>query len=127
MSCFFMPIPTFLHRGKAVVLCHGKGEVRGFQFSACRVGVFSTIYRVTVDSTIHFEVFEKRINKQYGCESYPGSKSFGQWAWTYPTENQAVIKFRDIESAKFRKAQVSTPSEIVDPDAPNAANNFNSR
>jgi hypothetical protein len=40
---------------------------------------------------IGFEVFKKKINTLYNCESWPSDKAFGLWAWST----------RKLEKAKY--------------------------
>lgn len=76
----------------------GKGEVKGFNFLCLKSNKWGFLYEVyTNDGKTHYEVFERKINKQYACESYPGSKSFGKWAWTYGDREKAMAKFETLE------------------------------
>ncbi len=60
----------------------GKGEVKGFTFTQIKKTENGYIYKVEREGyPTRFEVFKRRINKQFDCVSYPKSKSFGIWAW----------------------------------------------
>jgi hypothetical protein len=62
----------------------GTGEVKGFKFTQINVTNFGFLYEVNTGDTIYYEVFKRRVNKQFNNVSYPKSKSFGIWAWTTP-------------------------------------------
>jgi hypothetical protein len=74
----------------------GKGEVRGFKFTQLRQTVSAYLYEVNTGDSKYYEVFKKKINKRYDCISYPTSKAFGIWAWTYPNLNSAFVKLNEI-------------------------------
>lgn len=75
----------------------GRGEVRGFDFSLVSRSNWGFCYEVRIDGTItHYEVFLLKINKRFGCVSYPGSGSFGNWAWTYQTKEEAIKKLSEL-------------------------------
>ena len=66
----------------------GRGEVGGFQFKQIKEGPKYYVYEVTdsVDNNLkYYELVKKTYNRQFDCESYPGSKGFGLNAWTYAT------------------------------------------
>lgn len=87
----------------------GRGEVRGFLFSQRAKSEYAYIYEVQcVEGGIsHFEVFKRRVNQQFGNESYPGSKSFGFWAWTFSTFNRAYDKFEELNEELKQKQSES--------------------
>lgn len=61
----------------------GVGEVKGFGFKQITSNGYAFIYEVKqpmVDES-YYEVFERRVNTQYNCESYPSRKAFGIWAF----------------------------------------------
>lgn len=64
----------------------GRSEVRGFLFRQISVTKHGFLY----------EVFKKRINKRFATYSYPSSKSFGIWAWTFKTLNEATSKLESL-------------------------------
>ena len=74
----------------------GRAEVKGFRFIQVKKNDAAYIYRAILDNREHYEVFERRINRQFDMESYPRSASFGLWAWTYPTLDQAERKMEEI-------------------------------
>ena len=74
----------------------GRGEVRGFKFTQIRATKRAFLYEVDADGVICYEVFKRMINKQYDCESYPGSNSFGLWAWHYMDLTKAMNKFKTL-------------------------------
>lgn len=73
----------------------GRGVTKGFQFRQIRATKRGYLYEVT-DCSIYYEVFEKRINKRFACISYPTSKSFGIWAWTYPNLENAIKRLNSF-------------------------------
>ena len=77
----------------------GKGEVAGFSFHQVIKTTKWCVYEVTHPRVkkSHFEVFLRRVNKRFNCESYPRSTAFGKWAWTCP----------DLRKAKLRMASIS--------------------
>jgi len=75
----------------------GKGEVRGYQFSQIHKTSRAFIYEVSYGEGKHYEVFKRRVNSRFGCVSYPTSKGFGIWAWTYSTLEKAIKKFNQLE------------------------------
>lgn len=76
----------------------GRGEVKGYEFNQIRATDKAFLYEVSCDGRKHYEVFKKRINALYGNVSYPSSKGFGKWAWTYNSLNKALLKFKDLNS-----------------------------
>ena len=76
----------------------GRGEVNGFTFALLGMTKAAFLYQVSNCSGKHYEVFYKKINKRFACVSYPTSKSFGIWAWTFNDIKQAVRKFNEINS-----------------------------
>jgi hypothetical protein len=64
----------------------GKGEVRGVEFTQIAKTEKGYIYH---RSDGYFEVFRRKINQRFNIVSYPGSKSFGDWAWCCRTEEKA--------------------------------------
>lgn len=87
----------------------GRGEVRGFLFYQRAKSKYAYIYEVKcVDGGIsHYEVFERRVNKLFQQESYPGSKSFGFWAWTFHDFNRAYDKFEELNETLKQKEDES--------------------
>lgn len=74
----------------------GKGEVRGFSFKQLASSEKGFVYEVSVSPGIfHYEVFLKKIN-QFGSMSYPKSKSFGRWAWSFCNIDRARAKFEEL-------------------------------
>ena len=67
----------------------GVGEVRGFLFRQIKRTNYGFIYEVAAGNGKHYEVFKRRINKQFFNVSYPRSKSFGLWAWTTSSLDKA--------------------------------------
>lgn len=76
----------------------GKGEVNGKTFTQVRKSANGFIYRVESEGNMYYEVFERRINSRFEKVSYPRSKSFGMWAWTYPSLNTALKKLNQINA-----------------------------
>ncbi len=74
----------------------GIGEVKGYQFSQICKTSQAFIYEVSYGEGKHYEVFKRRVNGRFGCVSYPSSKGFGIWAWTYSTLDKAIEKFNQL-------------------------------
>jgi len=74
----------------------GNGEVRGYKFTQISQTSRAFIYEVSFGDGRHYEVFKKRLNSRFGCFSYPTSKSFGIWAWTYDKLEKAIEKFNQL-------------------------------
>lgn len=73
----------------------GRGEVRGFQFSKFCMTDRAFCYEVRINGVItHYEVFRRKINLQYDCESYPTANAFGIWAWTYTCLGKAYQRLK---------------------------------
>ena len=71
----------------------GRGEVRNFVFNQLYEGDKAFLYEIVDGKKVHYEVFRKKVNNQYACVSYPNSKSFGLWAWTFTNLEKAKLKF----------------------------------
>jgi hypothetical protein len=74
----------------------GKGETKGFLFTQVQSTEKGYVYEVKTGASTHYEVFQKRINKQFDCISYPKSNSFGVWAWCYKTLEGATDKLNQL-------------------------------
>lgn len=75
----------------------GTGEVRDYEFGLVCKTNRGFCYKVTIDGiTVHYEVFRRKINKRFACESYPTSKAFGIWAWTYRCLTKALKKLNSL-------------------------------
>ena len=76
----------------------GKGEVKGYNFTQISQTDKAFLYEVSSGGGKHYEVFLKRINHRFACISYPSSKGFGIWAWTYMDLESATNKFNELNS-----------------------------
>lgn len=74
----------------------GRGEVGGKTFRQIKASETAYLYEVMDESGVCYEVFKKKVNRHYDCISYPSSKSFGVWAWTYNDYVKAVDKFKEL-------------------------------
>ncbi len=74
----------------------GKGEVSGYNFHQIKQTDKAYIYEATSGDSKHYEVFLKVINRRYACVSYPTSKAFGTWAWTYMSLEKAEKKYNEL-------------------------------
>jgi hypothetical protein len=74
----------------------GKGEVKSMFFTQLRGSDKGFLYSVMNMGSVHYEVFERKVNSQYGGVSYPRSKSFGKWAWSYYSLDRALLKFTSL-------------------------------
>lgn len=73
----------------------GRGEVKGYRFIMEVISDAGYVYSQRCSDTgrvAAFEVFRRKVNAQFGCVSYPRSKSFGKWAWSCGTLKEAVQK-----------------------------------
>jgi hypothetical protein len=77
----------------------GRGEVKGFKFELVNESSFSYLYekRSLASNRVTYEVFKRKVNKQYNCISYPSSKAFGVWAWEYKAYSDAYDKFQELD------------------------------
>jgi len=76
----------------------GRGEVKGFKFTQLIKTNKAFLYKVDSGNSIYFEVFKMKLNKRCENISYPTSKAFGIWAWTYMTLELAIDKFNKLDS-----------------------------
>ena len=74
----------------------GKGEVKGYYFTQIRQTDKAFIYEVSHDDSKHYEVFKKVVNRRFACVSFPTSKAFGIWAFTYMSLEKAKKKFNEL-------------------------------
>ena len=74
----------------------GKGEVKGFKMGLLGMTDRALIYEVDTGDSIYYEVFKKTVNHRFACISYPTSKSFGIWAWTYSDLGAAIKKYNQL-------------------------------
>lgn len=74
----------------------GKGEVKGFMFTQIKRNDCAYLYEVKNDSNVWYEIFERRINTQYNCLSYPRSNAFGSWAFSNPFKDRANEIFEEL-------------------------------
>lgn len=81
----------------------GKGQVKGFKFTQVKKTNTGYIYKVDSGSHIYYEVFKRVENQRWGIVSYPKSKSFGLWAWSYATLPKAELKLLEFENAEIEK------------------------
>lgn len=77
----------------------GRGEVRGFKFKQLLSNGIAYLYEVTqpLTSKKHYEVFLRKENTRYDCISYPNSKHFGKWAWSYNSYEEALTKYNSLK------------------------------
>lgn len=78
----------------------GIGEVRGFQFTQIKCSNSAFLFEVRAFRRKYYEIFERRINSQYGNVSYPSAKAFGVWAWTTSSFEKAQEYFEQINQRK---------------------------
>jgi len=70
--------------------------VKGYSFAMIGMTEKAFIYEVSANGKKHHEVFKKKINKRFACVSYPQSKSFGIWAWTFTKIEPAIKKYNEL-------------------------------
>lgn len=44
-----------------------------------------------------YELFERRENTMFNCETIPGGEAFGVWAWQFPTYEMAINKLNNLK------------------------------
>lgn len=71
----------------------GRGEVKGFTFKQIHASCKAYLYEINGK---HYEVFRRKINTRFGNVSYPKSRDFGRWAWTYNSRELAEKKFNEL-------------------------------
>jgi hypothetical protein len=71
----------------------GRGDVSGIKFTQLRKTDLAYIYQVQNTGSVYYEIFERRVNTQFGNISYPGSEAFGRWAWTTSDLQKALEIF----------------------------------
>lgn len=76
----------------------GRGEVRGFKFLQVYMTENAFLYEINNAGQLHYEVFKYKVNKRYGCISYPTAKAFGIWAWTYMTFEYAIGRLNQLST-----------------------------
>jgi hypothetical protein len=87
----------------------GRGEVKGFLFIQIERSDYGYLYKVTQpEGPIHYEVFRRIEDHRFGRISYPGSKSYSFYAWTYRTFSEAINKFRKLEGT-LKEKETSLP------------------
>ena len=74
----------------------GKGEVKGYEFRLLGMTDRAFIYEVNTGNSKYYEVFKKKVNHRFGCLSYPTSRGFGIYAWTYGDLRAAIKKFNQL-------------------------------
>lgn len=82
----------------------GVGEVKGFLFDKVLDNGRAYIYAVTCDGgSVHYEVFERRVNERFGVVSYPKSNAFGDWAYTCTRFCDAIRRFEELTERVDRR------------------------
>ena len=76
----------------------GIGEVSGYQFLQIRSAEWGFLYEVSLGSRKHYEVFKRRLNRRFATVSYPSSKAFGVWAWTFIDFDLAKDRFEELRT-----------------------------
>lgn len=78
----------------------GRGQVKGFIFTQLNKSEKAYIYKVDTGSSTHYEVFKRKVNKQFNCISYPSDKAFGYWAWSCSTLQRAEQVFEQLNNGE---------------------------
>jgi hypothetical protein len=74
----------------------GRGDVKGFKFTQLMKTDLAYLYQVQDSGPSYYEIFERRINTQFGNVSYPRSEAFGRWAWTTNDLEKAMKIFVEL-------------------------------
>lgn len=81
----------------------GRGEVKGFLFQQVKRSNHGYIYEVlTPEGAKWYEVFKRKENALFAVVSYPTSKGFGIWAWTYRKQADAEKRLIKINETAER-------------------------
>lgn len=84
----------------------GKGEVKGFIFTQKIKKPYGYVYAVLPpNGRTHYEVFKHKENERFKCVSYPTSKSFGVWAWSFNDYKKAVQKLIELEDQQKKNSK----------------------
>lgn len=86
----------------------GRGEVRGFTFTRIKETENVYVYEQRFDETgevLGYEVFEKKYNSQFDCESYPKSEAFGVWAYSVGDIDKTEVYVKLIEERCKKRMQ----------------------
>jgi hypothetical protein len=78
----------------------GRGEMKGFVFTQKKASDNAYVYEVDMGDVTYYEVFKRRVNTRFEEHkvSYPSSKSFGIWAWSYRNDERAIKKFNELNN-----------------------------
>ena len=75
----------------------GIGEVGPYEFFLHCKTDRGFCYEVRLNNIVsHYEVFRFKVNKRFACISYPSSRGFGIWAWTFFDQNKALSKLNSL-------------------------------
>jgi len=91
--------PTLMTQETKILptLIEGKGTVRHFLFTQLKSSKKAYLYEVKPFYGIkHWEVYRRRVNTRFNCESFPSDKSFGLWAWCFVNYDKAIKKFESL-------------------------------
>ena len=83
----------------------GKGQVKGFKFTQIKKNKYAYIYKVSDGENIHYEVFERKVNTRFNCESKPSNNAFGVWAWTSKDIAKSVSTFIELSELRASKEE----------------------
>jgi len=100
----------------------GRGEVKGFIFKCLLMSDNAYLYEVKTESSVHYEVFERKENTQFDCVSYPKSNSFGVWAYTTCDWEKALSKY---EYYKAKEKKVVGDPDLVEEEEPDDEEEIN--
>lgn len=82
---------------------NGKGESRGFYFTQILSSDKAFVYKIDTGDMTYYEVFKRVLNQRFDTISYPTSRAFGIWAWTYMKLDNAIEKFNEINKPQIQK------------------------
>lgn len=93
----------------------GRGEVKGYRFVRVEENPYAYIYemrRKEDDTFAGYEVIKRVINHQFGCESYPGAKSWGSGrAYSCGTIEAARVRYAEITERAIKKEKENGNNE----------------
>ncbi len=87
----------------------GVGEVRGKLFERVKAFKYVYMYRIGFhgEPGTYYEIFARKVHRQYLTESYPSSKQFGITAFTSLDEKKALKIFKQLQKKEVKKARVA--------------------
>ena len=74
----------------------GRAEIRGFHFKQPIKSATAYMYHKSYNGMAYHEVFRLKVGQKFHSVIYPGSKSFGLWAWDYKDYKKVLKRFIEL-------------------------------